>query len=389
MSTLTVTNVNTGSNSTPLNIATGGTYGGSIKLEASNNEIKFTGNVLASNVSINGTALSPVMSAYKNKFINGNFDIWQRGTSNGMSGYYTADRWNAANVGSTKIASRQTFTTGQTDVPGEPTYYMRQVVTTSAGAGNFTLKYQAIENVRTLAGKTATMSFWAKADSSKNMVTEFEQVFGTGGSPSTQVQSIGVTTHALTSSWKKFTTTVTLPSISGKTIGTAEDSRLVVLFWFDAGSTFNSRTNSLGQQSGTFDIAQVQFEEGPVATAFEQRHLGQELALCQRYYEKSYDLTVNPGTATVYGSYLHQVFVTTNYPTWHVPFKITKRSAATIAMYSDTTGTVAKAYDSAATVDRSVLSAQVGHSGFVGYVDNISTPAITNIRFHWTADAEL
>jgi len=388
MSTLTVTNVNTGSNSTPLNIATGGTFGGSIKLEASNNQIAFTGNVLTTNVSINGTALSPVTSAYKNKIINGNFDIWQRGTSNGMSGYYTADRWKSSNVGTTKVASQQSFTVGQTDVPGEPTYFMRHVVTSSAGAGNYSINHQMIEDVRTLAGKTVTFSFWAKADASKNIAIEFYQEFGSGGSPSTAVTSF-VTTCALTSSWKKFIVTGSIPSISGKTLGSNNDHTLRAYFWFDAGSTYNSRTNSLGQQSGTFDIAQVQLEEGPVATAFEQRHLGQELALCQRYYEKSYDLTVNPGTATVYGSYIHQVFVTTNYPTWQVPFKITKRSAPTIAMYSDTTGTVAKAYDSAATADRSVLSAQIGHSGFVGYVDNISTPAITNMRFHWTADAEL
>jgi hypothetical protein len=55
--------------------------------------------------------------------------------------------------------------------------------------------------------------------------------------------------------------------------------------WFDAGSDFNARTDSLGQQSGTFDIAQVQIEPGPVATPFEQRPIGTELALCQRYFQ--------------------------------------------------------------------------------------------------------
>jgi hypothetical protein len=77
---------------------------------------------------------------------------------------------------------------------------------------------------------------------------------------------------------------VPIPSIVGKTLGANGDDCLEVYFWFDAGSNFNSRTNSLGQQSGTFDIAQVQLEEGAVATAFEQRHRGQELSLCQRYY---------------------------------------------------------------------------------------------------------
>jgi len=288
MSTLTVTNVNTGSNSTPLNIATGGTFGGSIKLESANSNIIMSGNVSMANAFIGGTNITPFDSGYKNKIINGNFDIWQRGTSNGMSGYYTADRWKSSNIGTTKIASQQSFTVGQTDVPGEPTYFMRHVVTSSAGAGNYSINHQMIENVRTLAGKTVTFSFYAKADSSKNIAIEFYQEFGSGGSPSTAVTAF-VTTCALTSSWKKFIVTGSIPSISGKTLGSNNDHTLRAYFWFDAGSTYNSRTNSLGQQSGTFDIAQVQLEEGPVATAFEQRHIGQELELCRRYYMTTSD----------------------------------------------------------------------------------------------------
>ncbi|MGC5808680.1 hypothetical protein [Ralstonia pseudosolanacearum] len=61
---------------------------------------------------------------------------------------------------------------------------------------------------------------------------------------------------------------------------------LAVLFWFDAGSNFNARTNSLGQQTGTFDIAQVQLEAGVAATPFELRPWAAETLLCQRYYQK-------------------------------------------------------------------------------------------------------
>jgi hypothetical protein len=78
--------------------------------------------------------------------------------------------------------------------------------------------------------------------------------------------------------------TATIPSLSGKTLGTNGDSAFTLNIWFDAGSDYNSRTDTLGQQSGTFDIAQVQVEPGPVATPFERRPIGTELALCQRYY---------------------------------------------------------------------------------------------------------
>jgi hypothetical protein len=121
---------------------------------------------------------------------------------------------------------------------------------------------------------------------SKDIALEINQYFGTGGSPSSTVNGIGVTTCSLTTSWQKFTVTATIPSISGKTIGTDNNDHLQIVFWLDAGSDYNARTNSLGQQSGTFDIAQVQLEAGDTATPFEVRSYGQELALCQRYYIK-------------------------------------------------------------------------------------------------------
>jgi hypothetical protein len=223
---------------------------------------------------------------FRNKLINGGFDIWQRGTSQTSSGYGSDDRWANSNTGSTKTHSRQAFAVGQTFVPNNPTAHSRTIVTSVAGASNFCLKNQAIENVATLSGQTATLSFWAKADSTKNIAVEFTQQFGTGGSPSATVTGIGVTTCVLTNAWTLYTVTASIPSISGKVLGTNNDSSLVVTFWFDAGSSFNSRTNSLGQQSGTFDIANVQLEAGSVATPFEQRPIGTELALCQRYYER-------------------------------------------------------------------------------------------------------
>jgi hypothetical protein len=237
-------------------------------------------------ISVNSNPIPTAGSlSNRNKIINGNFDIWQRGTS-GTSGY-VADRWNSFETGSTVAISRQSFTLGQTDVPNEPTYFIRHVVTSSAGTSNRMLMEQKVEDVRTFAGQTVTLSFWAKADASKNIAVEFVQDFGTGGSPSSIVTAIGVTTCALTTSWQKFSVTASITSISGKTLGTDGNSNLRCVFWFDAGSDFNARTNSLGQQSGTFDIAQVQLEAGDTATPFEHRSFGQELALCKRYFQKT------------------------------------------------------------------------------------------------------
>jgi hypothetical protein len=225
------------------------------------------------------------LAGMRNAIINGNFDIWQRGTSFTGS-EFGADRWLSYRVGTTHTATRQAFTLGQTDVPGEPTYFIRTVVSSVAGAANASLLQQRIEDVRTFAGQQVTASFWAKADASKPIAIEFAQSFGEGGSPSAVVESIDVTKVTLSTSWQKVTVTANIPSISGKTLGSDNNSRLSLLIYFDAGSNFNSRTDTLGQQSGTFDIAQVQVEPGPVATPFERRPIGTELSLCQRYYEK-------------------------------------------------------------------------------------------------------
>jgi hypothetical protein len=223
------------------------------------------------------------LAGFRNRIINGNFDFWQRGTSFTASDY-GADRWGHGRIGTTHTVTRQSFTLGQTAVPNEPTYFCRTVVTSVAGAGNISQLFQRVEDVRTFAGKQVTVSFWAKVDATKNISIELIQYFGTGGSPSAEVTSIGVTKVSVGTSWQKVTVTTTLPSISGKTLGTDGNHQTALNIYFDAGSDFNARTDSLGQQSGTFDIAQVQLEPGAAATPFEQRPIGTELALCQRYY---------------------------------------------------------------------------------------------------------
>lgn len=226
--------------------------------------------------------------SFRNKIINGNFDIWQRGTSQTSAGYGSADRWNCFSIGSTKTASRQEFVVGQTEVPGNPRYFMRHVVNSVPGAGNYTIMLQRIESVHTFAGKTLTVSFWAKADSNKSIAVNFQQDFGTGGSPSPITLVIVPQKVALTTVWTKHVLSIAVPSIVDKTLGTDGNDYLQLNFWFEAGANFADRTDSLGQQSGTFDIAQVQVEGGEIATPFEERHIADELALCQRYYEKGY-----------------------------------------------------------------------------------------------------
>lgn len=229
-----------------------------------------------------------------NYLINGGFQVWQHGTSQTSSGYNSADMWTNLHTGSSKTASRQTFSLGQTTVPDNPKYFMRTVVSSVAGAGNRVLTGNRIEGVQTLSGETVTLVFYAKADASRDIAVDFDQYFGSGGSPSTPVQGIGTQKFSLTTSFQMFVHTVTLPSISGKTIGTNNDDYVQARFWFDAGSDYDAVTDSLGQQSGTFDLSDVALIAGSVpAAVFKKRDYQKELKRCQRYYVRFYDIAQN------------------------------------------------------------------------------------------------
>jgi len=322
--------------------------------------------------------------AFRNKIINGNFDIWQRGTTQSVTGYGSADRWESFVAGSTTVQSRQSFTLGQTDVPNEPRYFVRRVVTSVAGASNASFLQQYIEGVRTFAGKTITVSFWAKADSNKKIAIDFRQWFGTGGS--TAVSAIGAQKFDITSSWKKITATISIPSIAGKTIGD-ENSSLAFRIWMDAGSSFNANTDSMGQQSGTFDIAQVQLEEGTVATPFEDRPIGTELQMCQRYYFRFVG-----GTNSFFGvgqvSNATQVVGYLTFPTTMRTIPSGLETTATASNYrctNSTTGTVnctsLPAYNAANLTGATVLYTASSLGGTSGFASLIGTDGTGYLGF--------
>ena len=214
--------------------------------------------------------------AGKNKIINGKFDVWQRGTSfaSPASGTYTADRFkfSADGSGATRTLSQQTFTPGTAPVAGyESQYFFRFAQSVAGTGGSFNVLQQLIEDVRTFAGQTVTISFWAKAAASTSITTGFDRNYGSGGSGSDF--GIGTATHTLTTSWVRYTNTVALSSLTGKTIGA--NSYLTTSFGMPNNATF------------TVDIWGVQVEAGSSATDFQTASgsIQGELALCQRYFQ--------------------------------------------------------------------------------------------------------
>ena len=238
-------------------------------------------------------------TGFKNAIMNGDFRINQRGfTSTTTNNTFGFDRWRLSFTGGTNTYSAQTFTVGTSLGEYQPEKYARIVSSGQSAAGDFTIFQQQIEDVRSFAGGTVTVSFWAKAATSTaatpaKMAIDLEQLFGSGGSPSSSVVTYaGQAT--LTTSWQRYSVSVAVPSISGKTIGTnANTSSIVLNMWLSSGSTFNARSGSLGIQSNTFDIWGVQVERGGFATSFEERPLQAELAMCQRYYRRYTDATAS------------------------------------------------------------------------------------------------
>jgi hypothetical protein len=328
--------------------------------------------------------------AGKNKIINGDFSINQRNFSSTTTNLtYGFDRFVYNYDDGTCTYSAQTFTVGTAPVSGyEATNYARLVTTGQTLASASCFLSQKIENVRTFAGQTVTVSFWAKAATgTPKIAIELDQQFGSGGS--TRVTTaVGQVT--LSTSWTRYSASVTVPSISGKTIGTS--SFLNCNLFVSAGSNFNARTNSMGIQSNTFDIWGVQAEYASKATPFQTASGGSpqaELAMCQRYYQKSYNIDVAPATSTTVGAttFLTSMISSFQYiPTTY--FRTQMRSTPTITLYS-TTGASGKIRNQSQSTDLNAATQSAGSSAFSAYVNSVSVIANDDLRFQWTADIEL
>ena len=192
--------------------------------------------------------------------------------------------------------SRQAFTLGQSSVTGEPEYFIRLDRTNTDLNGDASLS-QKIEAVRSLAGQTCTVSYWAKAGApvtQENFKVRAIQNFGTSTPPPPNPSASNTTNFddpALSTAWQRFTSTITLDSISGKTLGADGNDNLALRF---------SLLNAAGNVS--IDIANVKLEAGDIAGDYRPRPIQEELALCQRYYAKTYRQATTPGATTRVGA---------------------------------------------------------------------------------------
>ena len=342
----------------------------------------------------------------RNRIINGDMRIDQRNAGASVTltnaGNYVTDRWQGwedtdgtatlqqSSVAPATFSNSLLFTVTSAD--------------TSLGATQYAIINQKIEgyNVADLAfgtsdAKTITLSFWVRSS-----VTG---TFGGGLLNLAQNRSYPFT-YAINAAntWEQKVVT-----ISGDTTGTwLKDNGmgLQVSWGLGVGSSYSATagswvagvglsatgaTNLMATNGATWQITGVQLEAGSVATPFERRSYGQELALCQRYYEKTYDVNVAPGATTVTGLYLPSCSDAANNAIFVFKFAVPKRAASTNTAYNQGTGA-----SGTWTYSRSGGSGTIGvtfHQSntdhVAGYLNIGAAWVVTHINGHLTSDSEL
>lgn len=296
-------------------------------------------------VSASWAMLQP-FAASRNKIVNGHPIVAQRGTSFAApaSAAYNLDMWQNLNTSAGVFTISQ-----QTDVPSSNIFQssLRLAVTTadaSIAAGDLAVLRQWIEgyNVRDLIGQTFCVSFWVRSTKTGTHCLSLRN----SGTDRSYILEYTVNT---TNTWEYKTVVVSGGLITAGTWNWTNGQGLSVDFVLAAGTTYqgtagswlssnsyatSNQVNCLDSTSNIFAITGVQLELGGAASPFEQRPIAQEIALCQRYYEKSYEPSATPGSVATAGAlYSGSIYTASARCGMFIPFKVTKRAAATIAYW--------------------------------------------------------
>jgi hypothetical protein len=337
-----------------------------------------------------------------NVVINGAFDYWQRNTSFAAiaNNAYNADRFHYAKAGAMVHTVARS-----TDVPASSSSVYSLLATTTTidaaiAATDFVCVLQHIEGnvLRSFEGKKMVMTFWVKAFKTGTYCVSLRN--GTG----TRSLVLEYTINA-SNTWEKKTVRFT-----HDTTGTWDYTTgigLTAVFVIASGSTFNTtantwqngqffatanQVNGVDSLSNTFqlaDICMVEDNEGQTREPdfmYAGRDYFEELQLCHRYYEKSYDIETPPGTITNAGVRSNTVgTASTNSMLMSVSFDACKRVIPTIVCYNAATGAANSVNTNGGADTPQILYAGT-RSVNIGADNGISKRAVYP---HFTADAEL
>lgn len=328
------------------------------KLESTNVSIGDLNSLSTTNKSDMVGAINEVNNSIKhidtsynsNLLINGDFKIWQRGTSFYLSSdvkKYFADRWYC-------ISNNASLLTIQKDVQDIDSF-KRECI-----------KISIFGNTPNNSGFTLRQHLESQPNSLENKLTLSYMIKGVKGAIiSTSISNIGNQKDTLTGDWQKIVAVIDIP--------TPPTSFFVDIFKND---------NSL--LDGDYYITNVKLEIGGKATPFEPRLYAEELALCQRYYELIQTTRCRNGSTTQDNAKLTLNFV----------FKVEKRIIPTVQIYPDNTtysGTNMVRLESSQTTYKEVV-AKYKSTSCVSMVDLVDSSGVENDVFFLgklIADAEI
>lgn len=305
----------------------------------------------------------------KNFIRNGDFQVAQLGTSFGVTGLgYTIDGWKSGGAG-TSTVSRQLFPVGELVVPNNPRYMLRNDRTVAAGVDNIVFE-QPMETPVRFSGLMMTASFWGRVTSGTKALKL--NLLSSGVTSSFDVD---LATINLTTAFQLFEASVQF-SVMSAISGPAAFVSLRVI-------------ERAPYTTFTFDMADVQFERGDKASAFERLEEEEQLDWNQRFLEKSYSLSDPPGAGAIPGAVIAPAFLTSH--AGGARFRVRKRAVPTMTIYSRN-GTAAKVASPAtgADVGTTVTAQNVGDGGFQSVNDSGSGFTVgTLYEYQWVARCEL
>lgn len=227
-----------------------------------------------------------------NYFTNGDHQVHDRGLAFASiaDGSYMSNEWKYDSTvdGGTLVNNAATvtpFALGQTDVPNNPANYLAFTgYTTSGGNSYLNGVSQYIRGVTSLSNQICTLSFWIKGTASGTVGHYIEQNYGSGGSPSSSTNAYSMQDVAITTSWQEVSYTFTMPSVSGKTLGSASDDHLRFRIVTGAGSTTASGFGgSVKNYLNEVDITGARLRRGAINTTYEPEPYETVLYNCRQY----------------------------------------------------------------------------------------------------------
>ena len=340
----------------------------------------------------------------RNLLINGNLNWWQRATSfvSPTNGDYTADRWSWRNSGTGLVTISRSST-----VPNKQSLHSLKVDVDTAdatlAAGDFYMLEYRVEGRDTLglgwgeaAAHGAVVSFWVRSSKTGTFTVALRNDVP-------DRSYVSEVTISLANTWEK--KTIVVPGPTDGTWELDEDTGIRLGIVLGAGTDFDttagawqstndystsSADNYLDNVSNDFYISQVQLEVGDVATPFEFIPAAEELELCERYYQKTYEATTDPGALINVGAIAKRQSSASTALWVTNPLRVRMRTAPTITIYNPNSGASGSVRNDTAGSNNVVVSITNEGETNAGRITLTSAPtAGDTMRYHYTADAEL